>query len=112
MDISSHITYSKIKRVNTKASEIKCSYQRYFDLSGENAHTVLRIGRLAKKNIESTKAKSCFGLLCSLSPHTTTNQEIVLIIGRLVLNFDVTVRKKKGLDVDKKKYNGLQQQLD
>ena len=41
MDISSHITYSKIKRVNTKASEIKCSYQRYFDLSGENAHTGL-----------------------------------------------------------------------
>ena len=103
MGISSHITYSKIKWVNTKALDIKCSYQRYFDLSGENAHTVLRIGRLAKKNIESTKSKSCFGLPCSLSPCTTTNQEIVLIIGRLGLIFDVKVRKKKGLDVDKKK---------
>ena len=58
---------------------------------------------LANKNIESTKAKSCFGLPCSLSPRTMTNQEIVLIIGRLGLIFDVKVRKKKGLDVDKKK---------
>ena len=30
-----------IKWVNTKAMELKCSYQRYFDLSGENAHTGL-----------------------------------------------------------------------
>ena len=74
---------------------------KILDLNGENAHTVLRIGELAMKNIQSTKAKSCFGLPCSLSPRTTTNQEILLIIGRLGLIFDVKVRKMKVLDVDK-----------